>query len=67
MLDDLRTLPLIRYPHTPLIGLAFSFRKNASIDDGLYLALAQALGMPLLTRDAALETVAGVTVPVRVL
>jgi predicted nucleic acid-binding protein len=56
-----------RYPHLPLIPRAFELRDNATVYDGLYLALAEALGAPLLTRDAALARVPGVSATVEVI
>ncbi|MEK6606635.1 MAG: type II toxin-antitoxin system VapC family toxin [Myxococcota bacterium] len=58
-LDDLAALPLIRYAHGPLLSRALDFRANATVYDGVYLALAEALGAVLLTRDAALAAVPG--------
>jgi predicted nucleic acid-binding protein len=58
-LQDLRDLPLARYPHEPLLGRAFDLRANATFYDALYLALAEQLGATLLTRDDALATVPG--------
>ncbi|MGH6916678.1 MAG: type II toxin-antitoxin system VapC family toxin [Geminicoccaceae bacterium] len=65
-LQDLMVLPVERYPHTRLLRRAFALRDNATIYDALYLALAEALGTTLLTRDKALTTVPGVDVPVEV-
>jgi len=58
-LEDLAALPIIRYPHTPLLTRAFALRNNVTIYDALYLVLAEALAAPLLTRDRALATVPG--------
>jgi predicted nucleic acid-binding protein len=58
-IDDLGALPLTRYPHGLLLRRAFGLRDNVTIYDGLYLALAEALTAPLLTRDAALASVPG--------
>lgn len=56
-LDDLADLPLRRYPHAPFLARAFELRDNATIYDGLYLALAEALDAVFLTRDARLADV----------
>jgi predicted nucleic acid-binding protein len=56
-----------RYPHLPLIPRAFQLRDNATVYDALYLALAEALDAPLLTRDAALARVPGVSATVEVI
>ncbi len=57
VLADLAELPLVRYPHTPLLPRAFALREKVTVYDGLYLALAEALEAPLLTRDRALAHV----------
>ncbi len=58
-LQDLADMPLRRYPHTPLLERISSLRDNATAYDAAYLALAEALAAPLLTRDAALAVVPG--------
>lgn len=58
-LARLRTLAITRHPHAPLLSRAFDLRANATFYDALYLALAEALGAPLLTADAALAHVPG--------
>lgn len=58
-LEDLDALPIVRYPHGPLLHRAFDLRNNATIYDALYLVLAEALDAPLLTRDASLAAIPG--------
>lgn len=58
-LDDLRALPLERYGHGELLGRIWELRQNASVYDAAYLALAEAVDGPLVTRDAALAEVPG--------
>jgi predicted nucleic acid-binding protein len=53
-LEDLADLPVIRYPHGPLLARAFAMRHHVTIYDAVYLALAEALEAPLLTRDVLL-------------
>jgi predicted nucleic acid-binding protein len=66
-IDDLAALPIVRYPHTQLLSRAFELRDNATIYDGLYLALAEGLGCALLTRDAAIAGLPGARARVEVL
>lgn len=67
LVRDLVDLPIRRYPHTRLLPRAFEFRKNATVYDGIYLALAEALDPPLVTGDAALGDVPGCVAAVHVL
>lgn len=53
-LDDLGAIRLTRYAHTLLIPRAWEMRSSISAYDGVYVALAEALGAPLMTRDAKL-------------
>jgi predicted nucleic acid-binding protein len=58
-IDDLLAMPLVRYPHTPLLPRAFALRDNATVYDALYIARAEALDAPLITRDGSLATIPG--------
>jgi predicted nucleic acid-binding protein len=58
-LADLADLPLNRYPHFVLLPRIWELRHNLTAYDAAYLALAEALDAPLLTRDRALASVAG--------
>lgn len=53
-------VPIARFAHTRLLARAFQLRRNVTIYDALYIALAETLQVPLLTRDAALARVPGV-------
>ena len=66
-LDDLADLPIRRFPHSALIFRAFALRANVTIYDGIYLALAEALGAPLISCDAALRNVPGCTATVEII
>ena len=66
-LDDLVKLPIQRFPHTVLISRAFAFRSNVTVYDGIYLALAEALDVPLVSCDTALRNVPGCMATVEIL
>lgn len=53
-LDDLSDLPLRRYPHSFLLARIWEFWNNFTAYDAAYVALAEALDAPLLTRDRRL-------------
>ena len=57
--DDLAALPLQRYPHDILLPRIWELRHNATAYDAAYLALAEALDAPLLTRDRRLAASRG--------
>jgi len=57
--EDLADLPLVRYPHLMLLPRVWDLRKNATAYDAAYLALAEAIGATLVTRDAALASIPG--------
>ena len=65
-LTDLADLPLNRYPHVVLLPRIWQLRHNVTAYDAAYLALAEALDAPLVTRDRAL-TSAGARVQVEVI
>jgi predicted nucleic acid-binding protein len=58
-LADLADLPLRRYPHDVLLPRIWSLRNNLTAYDAAYVALAEALDAPLLTRDRRLAAAAG--------
>jgi len=58
-LEDLADLPLRRYPHDFLLPRIWELRNNLTAYDAAYVALAEALGAPLLTRDRRLAAAAG--------
>lgn len=61
MLDDFADLPLVRYPMQPHQRRALALRNNFTAYDGFYVALAESLGMPLLTDDHKFAGAAGHT------
>jgi predicted nucleic acid-binding protein len=58
-LTDLADLPLHRYPHDFLLPRIWDLRSNLTAYDAAYVALAEALDAPLLTRDRRLAAAAG--------
>ena len=62
--DDFADLALSRYPHEPFIDRIWELRNDLSAYDAAYLALAEAISIPLITRDAGLAAVAERTVEV---
>lgn len=58
-LEDLTAFPIVRYPHAPFLPRIWQLRNNATAYDATYLALAEGLDAPLLTRDAKLAASVG--------
>lgn len=58
-LRDLSDLPLARYPHTLLMSRVWDLRRNLTAYDATYVALAEALGATLVTRDSGLASAPG--------
>jgi len=53
-LDDLTSFPITRYEHEPFLPRIWSLRESLTAYDAAYVALAEALGATLLTRDVRL-------------
>lgn len=66
-LTDLVALPLERVPSLRLVPRCWELRDNVSIYDGAYVALAEALAVPLLTADARLAKATGPRCPIELL
>jgi predicted nucleic acid-binding protein len=47
------------WPHRPLLGRALTLRDQLSVYDAIYVAMAEATGATLLTRDARLARTTG--------
>ncbi len=58
-LDDLGDFPLRRHAHGVLLPRIWALRANLTAYDGAYVALAEALDAPLLTRDRRLAAAPG--------
>jgi predicted nucleic acid-binding protein len=60
-LRDLADFPLTRYPHDLFLPRIWQLRHDVTACDAAYLALAEALPAPLLTRDTSLASSSGHT------
>jgi predicted nucleic acid-binding protein len=58
-LADLADFPLYRYPHDFLLPRVWELRHNLTAYDAVYIALAETLDAPLLTRDRRLAAASG--------
>jgi predicted nucleic acid-binding protein len=59
---DIADLALTRYGHEPLADRIWALRENLSAYDAAFVALAEALEVPLITCDSRLANAPGVTV-----
>ena len=58
-LDRWRDLDVERYPHSPLLDRVWELRHNVSAYDAVYVALAEALSVSLVTGDEKLARAPG--------
>ena len=58
-IGDLAVFPIQRYGHEPLLARIWALRRNITAYDAAYIALAEALNAPLVTRDARLARAPG--------
>lgn len=58
-LQDLLDLVVTRYPHDVFLQRAWELRDNLTAYDAVYVALAEALGAPLVTCDGKLAAAPG--------
>ena len=57
--SDLAALPLRRMSHRLVLQRCWELRHTVTVYDAAYIALAEALAIPLLTADARLSRAAG--------
>jgi predicted nucleic acid-binding protein len=58
-LTNLHEFPIRRYPHGALLSRVWELRHNFTAYDAVYVALAEVLDAPLVTRDRRLAVAAG--------
>ena len=66
-LDDLGAMPIVRASHAPLLQRCWELRENVTPYDAVYVALAESLGVTLLTGDARLARAPGPRCEIEVL
>ena len=66
-LEDLHDLPINRYPHDIFLPRIWELRHNMTAYDAVYVALAETLAAPLLTRDTRLASAPGHTAIIEVI
>jgi predicted nucleic acid-binding protein len=66
MLDDFASLRIRRHPMLPHQRRVIELRHNLTAYDAFYVALAESLGMPLLTGDAKLVMSTGHTADIQI-
>jgi predicted nucleic acid-binding protein len=66
-LDDMLDLAILRYPHRALAWRVWELRSNLTPYDASYVALAEAVGCPLVTFDRAFAKCPGLRCDVELL
>lgn len=59
---DVAAMPITRYGHEPLVDRAWTLRHNLTAYDAVFIALSEALEVPLITCDSRLAAAPGVAV-----
>lgn len=62
--SDFASLALTRYSHEPLAARIWELRENLTAYDAAFVALAEALGAPLITCDERLAGAPGISTEV---
>jgi predicted nucleic acid-binding protein len=65
-LGRLSTMRITRYPHSALLSRVWELRDNVTAYDATYVALAETLEAPLITRDERLARAPGLRAEVEV-
>ena len=65
--ERLGLISIARHHHGPFLGRCWELRDNVKTYDAAYVALAEALGVPLLTADARLANAPGIRCSVELL
>lgn len=63
--EDLEQMNVTRYPHVPLLPKMWELRENVSAADASFVALAEALALPLVTTDLRLANAPGLGIEIR--
>jgi predicted nucleic acid-binding protein len=58
-LDDLAAVPMQRADHRALLRRCWELRESVTVYDAAYVALAELMGVPLVTADARLARAPG--------
>jgi len=66
-LEDLVDLPINRYPHHSFLPRIWELRHNMTAYDAVYIALAETLPAPLITRDTRLASAPGHTATIELI
>jgi predicted nucleic acid-binding protein len=65
-IDDLLSFPITVYPTAPLLRRVWELRPNVTAYVGCYVALAEAIGVPLVTADRRLANAPGLRCAIEV-
>ncbi len=57
--QDLRDFTIVRYPHVALVDRMWDLREHLTAYEAAFVALSEALGVPLITADARLARATG--------